>query len=65
MIVANLATAAIGADDNEVTIVDDNGEYAIPRSPKIDIARVIVQHASALFAAEAKNRANLKSVKNA
>ena len=65
MIVANLATAAIGADDNEVTIVDDNGEYTIPRGPKMDIARVIVHHASALFAAEAKSRANLKSVKNA
>ncbi len=65
MIVANLATAAIGADDNEVTIVDGNFETAIPRGPKMDIARVIVRHASALFAAEAKSRTNLKAVKNA
>ena len=65
MIVANLATAAIGANDNEVTIIDDQGEHAVPRAPKTEIARIIVEHAARLFAAHASHRRNLKSVNNA
>ncbi len=49
MIVANLATTAIGADDNEVTIVDDAGDHPIAKGSKPDIARAIVQHAAALY----------------
>ncbi len=65
MIVANLATTAIGANDNEVTIIDERGEHAIPKGPKTEIARAIVEHASKLFMVQAPRRANLKSVKNA
>ena len=65
MIVANLATAAIGANDNEVTIIDDNGEHAVSRGPKTKVARIIVEHAARLFAAHAPHRRNLKSVNNA
>ena len=65
MIVANLATAAIGANDNEVTIIDDQGEHVVPRAPKPEIARIIVEHAARLFAAHAPHRRNLKSVNNA
>ena len=65
MIVANLATTAIGADDNEVTIIDERGEHAIQKGPKTEIACAIVEHASKLFATQAPRRTNLKSVKNA
>ena len=65
MIVANLATAAIGTNDNEVTIIDDQGEHVVPRAPKPEIARIIVEHAARLFAAHAPHRRNLKSVNNA
>ena len=65
MIVANLATTAIGADDNEITIIDDRGEHAFPRASKTEIARVIVDHALKLCAAQALKRTKLKSVKNA
>ena len=65
MIVANLAPAAIGADDNQITILDDVGEYPIPKGPKTEIARVIVAHASKLLAAQTPQRPSLKSVKNA
>ena len=65
MIVANLATAAIGADDNEVTIIDERGDHAIAKGPKTEIARAIVEHASTLLAARRQSLASLKSVKNA
>lgn len=48
MIVANLATSAIGATDNEVTIIDANGETPLPRADKQIIAAQIVAHAAKL-----------------
>ena len=51
MIVANHAESAIGADDNAVTIIDDQGEHVIPRARKADIAEKIVAHATRLYLA--------------
>lgn len=48
MIVANLAAAAIGADDNEVIIIDDYGEHPISKDSKLKIAEAIVLHAAKL-----------------
>ncbi len=67
MIVANLATSAIGADLNEITIIDANGDHHIPLDSKANIARAIVSHAAKLFF-QSKRPATgpaLKSVKNA
>jgi phosphopantothenoylcysteine decarboxylase/phosphopantothenate--cysteine ligase len=44
MMVANLAQHAIGADDNEVSILDDAGTHRLPRAPKETVARQIVAH---------------------
>ncbi len=52
MIVANLASSAIGADDNEVTIIDGQGEHAIPRGSKASIAESIVLHAAKLYSVQ-------------
>jgi phosphopantothenoylcysteine decarboxylase / phosphopantothenate---cysteine ligase len=60
MIVANLATSAIGADVNEVTIIDDAGEHPLPKANKADVARVIVQHAAKLYLASKKS--NIRSL---
>jgi phosphopantothenoylcysteine decarboxylase / phosphopantothenate---cysteine ligase len=49
MIVANLATSAIGAADNEVTIIDAAGETHLPRADKQKIAAQIVAHAAKLY----------------
>lgn len=63
MIVANHAVYAIGADVNEVTIIDDTGTHPIPRAPKAVVARQIVEHAAKLFEGNiAKNTA--KAYKN-
>ena len=50
VIVANLAVTAIGADDNEVTIIDESGDHAIPRGAKSHIARAIVDHIASILA---------------
>jgi phosphopantothenoylcysteine decarboxylase/phosphopantothenate--cysteine ligase len=49
MIVANHAPSAIGADDNEVTILDASGQITLPRQAKAALAEHIVSHAWALF----------------
>jgi phosphopantothenoylcysteine decarboxylase/phosphopantothenate--cysteine ligase len=49
MIVANLVQHAVGKDENEVTIYDDDGEHALARAPKSRIAHAIVAHAIELF----------------
>lgn len=49
MIVANHAQSAIGADENEVTILSESGEITIQRAPKREVARAIIDHAEAEF----------------
>ncbi|MCE9640527.1 MAG: bifunctional phosphopantothenoylcysteine decarboxylase/phosphopantothenate--cysteine ligase CoaBC [Betaproteobacteria bacterium] len=44
LMVANLAQDAIGADDNEVTLLDDIGTHTLPRASKPEIARQLVAH---------------------
>lgn len=48
MIVANLVQQAIGKDENEVVIYDDDGAHALARAPKSRIAQEIVAHAMRL-----------------
>ncbi len=55
LIVANLAMTAIGADENEITLIDDAGEHPVPKGPKSAIARIIVEHAARLLALRARN----------
>jgi len=42
MLVANRAQDAMGADDNEVTILDATGAHALPRMDKLALARRLV-----------------------
>jgi phosphopantothenoylcysteine decarboxylase/phosphopantothenate--cysteine ligase len=42
LIAANLAQDAIGADDNELTLFDDDGAHRLPRASKIELARKLV-----------------------
>jgi phosphopantothenoylcysteine decarboxylase/phosphopantothenate--cysteine ligase len=54
MIVANLVQHAVGKEENEVTIYDDNGAHPLARAPKSKIAHGIVAHAIALAESRAK-----------
>jgi phosphopantothenoylcysteine decarboxylase/phosphopantothenate--cysteine ligase len=57
LIVANLAQNAIGADDNEVMLLDDAGTRKLERAPKETVARDIVAHVAARYrAAKPKRR---------
>ena len=52
LLAANLAQHAIGADDNELTLFDDEGEHILPRADKLSQARDLMQHVAKLFQKE-------------
>jgi phosphopantothenoylcysteine decarboxylase/phosphopantothenate--cysteine ligase len=49
LMIANLAQDAIGADDNEVTLLDDGGIHTLPRAPKTVLARQLVAYLAKLY----------------
>jgi phosphopantothenoylcysteine decarboxylase/phosphopantothenate--cysteine ligase len=51
LLAANLAQDAIGADDNELTLFDDDGTHSLPRAPKTVLARQLVAHIAKLYGA--------------
>jgi phosphopantothenoylcysteine decarboxylase/phosphopantothenate--cysteine ligase len=34
----------MGSDENSVTLLDKNGAHPLERAPKIEIARLLLQH---------------------
>ncbi|VEB44006.1 DNA/pantothenate metabolism flavoprotein [Chromobacterium violaceum] len=50
MLVANLAQQAMGADDNQVVLLDDAGQHPLPQMPKDEVASAIVRHLASLLA---------------
>ena len=46
--IANLAQDAIGADDNEVSLLDNRGTHRLPRASKDVVARQIISHIAGL-----------------
>src|SRR5437764_3907515 len=43
LLVANRAQDALGSDDNEVTLLDDQGAHPLPRMDKLALARRLVR----------------------
>jgi phosphopantothenoylcysteine decarboxylase/phosphopantothenate--cysteine ligase len=56
LIVANLAQSAIGADDNEVMLLDDAGTHKLARAHKEIVAKEIVARIATLYKAGKKKR---------
>ncbi len=54
LMIANLAQTAIGADDNEVSLLDDAGTHRLSRAPKTVVARQIIEHITALCSAKSR-----------
>ncbi len=52
LLAANLAQHAFGRDDNALTLFDDRGEHALPRAPKIVVARQLVSHIAGMLERE-------------
>ncbi len=49
LLAANLVQTAMGADDNEITLLDDEGQHRLPRAGKLELARQLVAHAARLY----------------
>ncbi|MEW6313627.1 MAG: bifunctional phosphopantothenoylcysteine decarboxylase/phosphopantothenate--cysteine ligase CoaBC [Pseudomonadota bacterium] len=49
LLAANLVQDALGNDDNELILFDDDGSHPLPRAPKIEQARLLVQHIAKLY----------------
>lgn len=49
LLAANLVQTAIGADDNEIILLDDDGEHRLPRAGKLELARKLIAHAARLY----------------
>jgi phosphopantothenoylcysteine decarboxylase/phosphopantothenate--cysteine ligase len=54
LLAANLAQRAIGADDNELILLDDKGAHKLPRAPKEVLARQLVTHIAKLYGSRKK-----------
>lgn len=49
LIVANDAISALGSDDNQVTLIDENGMHNFPRTHKTEVAQLILKHIATLL----------------
>jgi len=49
LLVGNIAQHAIGSDDNELVLFDDDGSHALPRGDKLSLARLLIQHIAKRF----------------
>ena len=56
LMVANLAQEAIGADENEVTLLDDAGTHKLARAPKEIVAQQIIAHIAKLYGSKKKRK---------
>lgn len=57
MMVANLVQEAVGADENEVTVLDDSGTHRFERAPKDVVARRLIAHIAELQRTKTRRKA--------
>ena len=57
LMVANLAQDAIGAEDNEITLLDDSGTHALARASKPQLARQLIAYIAKLYTGTRKKKA--------
>jgi len=57
LLAANLVQHALGTDDNEIVLFDDDGAHPLPRAPKDVVARQLIAHATRLYNAHKKRSA--------
>ena len=49
LIVANEVISAMGSDENQVTLIDDNGNHPLQRTSKVNIATILLEHINKLL----------------
>ena len=55
LLAANLVQRAIGADDNEILLLDDKGAHQLARAPKDVVARQLIAHVARLYQSKPKS----------
>ncbi len=64
LLAANLVQSAIGGDDNELILFDDDGVHPLNRQPKEALARRLVEHIANLLARRLTTRARTTKKSN-
>ncbi|MDD4928579.1 MAG: bifunctional phosphopantothenoylcysteine decarboxylase/phosphopantothenate--cysteine ligase CoaBC [Gallionella sp.] len=54
LLVGNIAQHAIGSDDNELILFDDNGRHPLPRADKLTLARELIQQIAQRYEGDKK-----------
>ena len=49
LLAANMVQDALGQEDNELILFDDEGAHPLPRAPKIVLARQLIAHVAKLY----------------
>ena len=49
LLAANLVQDALGSEENELVLFDDDGAHPLPRAPKIVLARQLIHHVAELY----------------
>jgi len=49
LIVANEVISAMGSDENQVTLIDDNGNHSFQRTSKVNVATILLEHINKLL----------------
>lgn len=49
LLAANLVQDALGNNDSELILLDDNGAHPLPKAPKIKLARQLMQHIATML----------------
>lgn len=49
LLAANLVQDALGSEDNELVLIDDDGMHRLPRSSKLHQARSLIRHITKLY----------------
>lgn len=49
LIAANIAQDTFGSDEGSITLLDGTGSHVLPLAPKIELARMLLQHVAAMI----------------
>ncbi|MDR2221070.1 MAG: bifunctional phosphopantothenoylcysteine decarboxylase/phosphopantothenate--cysteine ligase CoaBC [Methylobacillus sp.] len=55
LLAANRVQDALGRDDSELILLDDDGAHLLPRAPKLTLARQLLTHAASMLARRKKS----------
>ncbi|TCV81238.1 bifunctional phosphopantothenoylcysteine decarboxylase/phosphopantothenate--cysteine ligase CoaBC [Sulfurirhabdus autotrophica] len=63
LLAANLVQDALGSDESELVLFDDEGTHPLPLAPKITLARQLIEHIAKLYIPSSQESGTSKSTK--